>query len=147
MKVLQELRQVKFVPKSILDFGSGTCSVFWAANELWGDKVEEYNCIDPCDEMNKFSMDVMRVDYFLLWRCSRFFGFKALTGARLFVFQGSDNNGNRVFIHPNVNFRRYLRPSPSQKYDLVVAHRVFVELLSHDSRTEFLTALWERTNR
>ena len=65
LSVLRELLRVNFTPRSVLDYGSGSCSVFWAANELWGNKVEQYQCVDPSDEMNKFAMDVLRVWIYL----------------------------------------------------------------------------------
>ncbi|VDK23718.1 unnamed protein product [Anisakis simplex] len=61
---------------------------------------------------------------------------------------GADDGTNRgAFIHPNVNFRRFIAPSPSNKYDLIIAHRLFVELGSHQSRMDLINTLWNRANK
>lgn len=60
-KVLSEFDRNKFQPETILDYGSGTGSAFWAAREQWGDSFQEYCLVDSNDKISQFSMDVMRV--------------------------------------------------------------------------------------
>ena len=60
-RVLREFDRARFVPSSILDYGSGIGSAFWAAHHKWGDKVKEYTLVEPQWPMRNFCMDVMRV--------------------------------------------------------------------------------------
>ncbi|XP_075768137.1 ribosome assembly protein METTL17, mitochondrial isoform X2 [Pelodiscus sinensis] len=40
-----------FAPRTLLDFGSGTGSVSWAARTTWGDTLSEYLCVDSSAPM------------------------------------------------------------------------------------------------
>ena len=41
-KVLQELKQNGFAPRTMLDFGCGAGPGLWAANDLFSDSLAEY---------------------------------------------------------------------------------------------------------
>lgn len=60
-KVLNEFERINFKPKTILDYGSGCGSAFWASRDIWGDDFEEYCLVDVDDNISHFAMDVMRV--------------------------------------------------------------------------------------
>jgi len=119
-RVLAEFRRNGFVPQTVLDYGSGVGSGFWAAYERWGDKVHEYSLMDLNDNMRHFSMDLIR---------------------------GRNYKGAGEFITKNVFFRRNLFPSKSKTYDLVILHRTFIEISSHEERIDLIEKLWKRTNR
>ncbi|VDM43454.1 unnamed protein product [Toxocara canis] len=118
--VLSTLEETGFVPRTVLDYGSGCGGAFWAAYHLWGDQVEEFQLIEPNDNMSKFCMDVLR---------------------------GADDNPSEALVHRNVTFRRYLAPSPSNTFDVVIAHRILVELASRESRIDLINSLWNRANK
>lgn len=61
--------------------------------------------------------------------------------------KGRSDNPDEALVHRNITFRRHLAPSPSNRFDLVIAHRVLVELASHDARIDLITSLWNRTNK
>uniref|UniRef100_A0A0N4ZUE8 Methyltransferase-like protein 17, mitochondrial n=1 Tax=Parastrongyloides trichosuri TaxID=131310 RepID=A0A0N4ZUE8_PARTI len=117
-RVLCEFNTNEFVPETVLDFGSGIGSSFWACNEKFGNAVKEYTLVDVNPIISQFSMDIMR-----------------------------SNKDNNVFIHPNVNFRRSLVPSLQIKYDLVIAHRSLIEFANKETRLELIKSLWQRTNK
>ncbi|KAK1338854.1 hypothetical protein QTO34_019513 [Cnephaeus nilssonii] len=41
----------EFQPKTLMDFGSGTGSVTWAAHSIWGQSLREYMCVDSSSAM------------------------------------------------------------------------------------------------
>lgn len=63
--VLSKFEGADFVPRTVLDYGSGCGGAFWAAHDLWGDQVEEYQLVEPNDHISKFCIDVLRV----IFRC------------------------------------------------------------------------------
>nr|XP_015195175.1 PREDICTED: methyltransferase-like protein 17, mitochondrial [Lepisosteus oculatus] len=48
-------RVPSFSPGSLLDFGSGTGSVAWAAHSLWGESLKEFVCVDSSGAMNSLA--------------------------------------------------------------------------------------------
>ncbi|VDN32422.1 unnamed protein product [Gongylonema pulchrum] len=118
--VLQELERVKYVPQTVLDYGSGSGAAFWAAFEQWGKKVASYQLIDPNEEISQFCMDILR---------------------------GDGENDGHAFVHPDITFRRFLAPSLSNIFDVIIVHRVLAEVASKESRIDLITNLWRRTNR
>uniref|UniRef100_A0A914URW9 Methyltransferase-like protein 17, mitochondrial n=1 Tax=Plectus sambesii TaxID=2011161 RepID=A0A914URW9_9BILA len=118
-RVLVELdRDKNFVPQSVLDYGSGCGTTFWACEEKWPLRVKEYCMIDPCQEMNELAVDIMRT--------------------------GKESGD---LIHKNVNFRRSLPPTADRTFDLVVSAHSFIEMNSYDLRMDTLASLWNRTNK
>ncbi|KAE9548576.1 hypothetical protein FO519_008213 [Halicephalobus sp. NKZ332] len=119
-KVLNEFERINFKPKTVLDYGSGCGSAFWASRGAWGDEFDEYCLVDVDNNISHFAMDVMR----------------------------GENNPEEVgLVSKNVYFRRTLVPSPQKKYDLVILHRTLIEIASHEQRLELISTLWNRTNR
>lgn len=117
-RVLCEFDSNKFVPETVLDFGSGVGSSFWACNEKFGKAVKEYTLVDSDPIVSNFAMDIMR-----------------------------NEDKKDVFVHPNVNFRRTLVPSLQTKYDLVIAHRSLIEFPNAETRMELIKSLWQRTKK
>lgn len=62
-RVLAEFDRIDYVPETILDYGSGIGSAFWAANTIWGAKIRQYCLVDNNFHMRNFSMDIMRVSF------------------------------------------------------------------------------------
>lgn len=60
-------------------------------------------------------------------------------------FQGDGENDGYAYVHPNVTFRRFLAPSLSNTFDMIIVHRVLVELASKESRNDLVRDLWNRT--
>lgn len=76
-RVLEEFNRIPdYVPKSVLDYGSGVGGAFWvlifdilsemkllfqAIFQKWGNQVESYTSVDVSDIMTQLSMDIMRV--------------------------------------------------------------------------------------
>lgn len=64
-RVLVEFERDKtFIPQSVLDYGSGCGTTFWACQEKWPKQVKEYCMVDPCQEMNDLAVEIMRVSFF-----------------------------------------------------------------------------------
>uniref|UniRef100_A0A915PRS8 Methyltransferase-like protein 17, mitochondrial n=1 Tax=Setaria digitata TaxID=48799 RepID=A0A915PRS8_9BILA len=118
--VLQEFENNRYIPETVLDYGSGSGAAFWAAFEQWGKRVKSYQLIDPNEEISKFCMDVLR---------------------------GDGKNNGHPFVHPDVSFRKSLPPSLNSTFDVIIVHRLLAELASEESRTELLINLWNRTNK
>ncbi|VIO98490.1 Uncharacterized protein BM_BM3747 [Brugia malayi] len=118
--VLQEFVNNEYIPKTVLDYGSGSGAAFWAAFEQWGEQVKSYQLIDPNEEINQFCMDVLR---------------------------GNGENSGHPFVHPNISFRKFVAPSLNNTFDVIIVHRLLAELASEESRTELLIDLWKRTNK
>lgn len=65
-RVLAEFDRINYVPETILDYGSGIGSAFWAANAKWSEKIKQYCLVDNNFHMRNFSMDIMRVNFFFI---------------------------------------------------------------------------------
>lgn len=59
--MLQEFEHSKYVPRTVLDYGSGSGAAFWAAFGQWGKKVDSYQLVDPNEEISQVCMDILRV--------------------------------------------------------------------------------------
>lgn len=106
-----------FAPKTVLDFGSGVGSVFWAIQDVWHRKLGEYFSVDPSMHMNSL--------------------------ARLLV-QGGDPKadvGFRGYFQ-----RQFLPASDKLKFDLVVSAFSLMELPSTERRIEMVASLWAKTS-
>ncbi|KAM4709744.1 ribosome assembly protein METTL17, mitochondrial [Discoglossus pictus] len=115
---LQEIRKrvPGFIPKTLLDFGSGVGSVTWAAHSLWGDSLSEYMCIDTSASMNRLSELIIR---------------------------GGSETGNQHIS--GVYFRQFLPLSPKVQYDLVVSAYSLNDLANMLDREKTILALWRKT--
>ncbi|EPQ01630.1 Methyltransferase-like protein 17, mitochondrial [Myotis brandtii] len=73
----------EFQPKTLMDFGSGTGSVTWAAHSIWGQSLREYMCVDSSAAMLDLAEKLLK---------------------------GGSENG-KLYI-PGVFFRQFLPVSP-----------------------------------
>ncbi|KAM5235519.1 ribosome assembly protein METTL17, mitochondrial [Ctenodactylus gundi] len=106
-----------FQPQTLMDFGSGTGSVTWAAHSTWGPSIREYVCVDSSAAM----LDLAE---------------KLLKG-------GSDSGEPYV---PGVFFRQFLPVSPKVQFDVVVSAFALSELPSKADCSEVVQTLWRKTN-
>ncbi|XP_005284273.2 methyltransferase-like protein 17, mitochondrial isoform X1 [Chrysemys picta bellii] len=107
-----------FAPRTLLDFGSGTGSVSWAAHGAWGQTLREYLCVDSSAPM--------------------------LTLAERLLQGGSESPQTPLF--PGVYFRQFLPVSPKVKFDVVVSAFSLNELPSLAERRETIQTLWRKTD-
>ena len=49
----------RFSPSHVLDYGSGTGSVIWAANRRWSDSLLEHYCVDVSPVMRQLAEKLM----------------------------------------------------------------------------------------
>ncbi|KAE8633931.1 hypothetical protein XENTR_v10002154 [Xenopus tropicalis] len=117
-RALKEIHQrcPEFKPQTLLDFGSGTGSVTWAANNLWGKSLVEYMCVDSAAPMNRLSE---------------------------LVLKGGSESGEMHIS--GVYFRQFLPLSPKVQYDLVVSAFSLTDLPSLSEREKVVQALWRKT--
>ncbi|XP_067325903.1 ribosome assembly protein METTL17, mitochondrial isoform X1 [Anolis sagrei] len=106
-----------FQPRTLLDFGSGTGTVSWAAHSIWGETINEYMNIDSSAAMLDLAEKLMK---------------------------GLSENQNPCF--PGVYFRQFLPVSPKVKFDLVVSAYSLNELSSYSERVETVRTLWRKTD-
>lgn len=111
------LRCPDFRPKSLLDFGSGVGTVFWASQQYYSDCISEYFCVDESREMNEIS--------------------------RLLLHQGNLANSP---VHRAVNYRQFLSSQQERKYDMVITAHALLDLPSTDARLAAIESLWDKTN-
>ncbi|CAG9864535.1 unnamed protein product [Phyllotreta striolata] len=110
-------RHPDFKPRGLLDFGSGTGSVTWAANSYWKPTLIEYFNIDSSREMNDL--------------------------AELLLKGG---HGNSQLPLTGVFYRQFF-PVNAPSYDLVCSAYSLFELPSMERRLEILSKLWRKTDR
>ncbi|XP_062994017.1 methyltransferase-like protein 17, mitochondrial isoform X2 [Elgaria multicarinata webbii] len=106
-----------FQPHTLLDFGSGTSAVSWAAHGIWGKTLTEYMNIDSSAPMLALAEKLMR---------------------------GLSEDQQLCF--PGVYFRQFLPVSPKVKFDLVVSAFSLNELPGHSQRVETVQTLWRKTD-
>lgn len=109
------LRDKTFAPKSLFDFGSGVGTVVWVANELWGNTLTEYFCVDLSKHMNDLADLILR-----------------------------NNDEINESIIKNIYYRQFL-PATPRSYDIVVSSFSLLELPSLESRLNTITKLWNNT--
>ncbi|XP_053450757.1 methyltransferase-like protein 17, mitochondrial isoform X2 [Nycticebus coucang] len=112
-----QTRNPEFQPQTLMDFGSGSGSVMWAAHSTWGQSLREYVCVDSSAAM----LDLAE---------------KLLKG-------GSESGEPYV---QGVFFRQFLPVSPKVQFDVVVSAFSLSELPSKDARTEVVQTLWRKTS-
>uniref|UniRef100_A0A452R6N7 Ribosome assembly protein METTL17, mitochondrial n=1 Tax=Ursus americanus TaxID=9643 RepID=A0A452R6N7_URSAM len=110
-------RVPEFQPQTLMDFGSGTGSVTWAAHSAWGQSLREYMCVDSSAAM--------------------------LVLAEKLLKGGSESGEPYV---PGVFFRQFLPVSPKVQFDVVVSAFSLSELPSKADRTELVQTLWRKTS-
>lgn len=120
---LRALSEIKkrlpgYEPRTVLDFGSGSGMSVWAANELWGNSINEYQCVDVSEDMNNTAE---------------------------FLLRGSSDINTPLKI-PNVYFKRFLPLSNQVKYDIVIASHTLTEMPFRSQRIQAIRSLWQKTN-
>ncbi|XP_074150236.1 ribosome assembly protein METTL17, mitochondrial isoform X2 [Sminthopsis crassicaudata] len=111
-----QARVPDFKPQTLMDFGSGTGSVTWAAYNTWGHSLREYLNVDSSAPM--------------------------LALAERLLKGGLDSGKPHV---PGVFFRQFLPVSPKIQYDVVVSAFSLSELPSMADRSEVIQTLWRKT--
>ncbi|XP_045865889.1 methyltransferase-like protein 17, mitochondrial isoform X2 [Meles meles] len=112
-----QARVPEFQPQTLMDFGSGTGSVTWAAHSAWGQSLREYLCVDSSAAM--------------------------LVLAEKLLKGGSESGEPYV---PGVFFRQFLPVSPKVQFDVVVSAFSLSELPGKADRTELVQSLWRKTS-
>ncbi|XP_048211675.1 methyltransferase-like protein 17, mitochondrial [Perognathus longimembris pacificus] len=107
----------EFKPQTLMDFGSGTGSVTWAAHSTWGQSLREYMCVDSSVAMLNLAEKLLK---------------------------GGSESGEPYIS--GVFFRQFLPVSPKVQFDIVVSAFALSELPSKADRTEVVQTLWRKTN-
>ncbi|XP_069044745.1 ribosome assembly protein METTL17, mitochondrial [Lepisosteus oculatus] len=120
--VTRALHEIKkrvpsFSPGSLLDFGSGTGSVAWAAHSLWGESLKEFVCVDSSGAMNSLA------DLLVRGGCER-----------------ADPHIQHLY------FRQFLPVTPKVQFDVVVSAFSLSELPSSSERRDTVQTLWRKTH-
>ncbi|XP_004694598.1 PREDICTED: methyltransferase-like protein 17, mitochondrial [Condylura cristata] len=108
----------EFQPQTLMDFGSGTGSVIWAAHSTWGQSLHEYMCVDSSAAMLNLAEKLLK---------------------------GGSESGQPYV--PGVFFRQFLPVSPKVQFDVVVSAFSLSELPGKAERTEVVQTLWRKTSR
>nr|XP_026270010.1 methyltransferase-like protein 17, mitochondrial isoform X2 [Urocitellus parryii] len=111
------IRIPEFKPQTLMDFGSGTGSVTWAAHSTWGQSLREYMCVDSSAAMLDLAEKLLK---------------------------GGSQTGEPYV--PGVFFRQFLPVSPKVQFDVVVSAFALSELPSKADRTEVVQTLWRKTS-
>ncbi|VTJ72108.1 Hypothetical predicted protein [Marmota monax] len=111
------IRIPEFKPQTLMDFGSGTGSVTWAAHNTWGQSLREYMCVDRSAAMLDLAEKLLK---------------------------GGSQTGEPYV--PGVFFRQFLPVSPKVQFDVVVSAFALSELPSKADRTEVVQTLWRKTS-
>ncbi|XP_013364039.1 PREDICTED: methyltransferase-like protein 17, mitochondrial isoform X2 [Chinchilla lanigera] len=110
-------RSPQFQPQTLMDFGSGTGSVAWAAHATWGQSLREYVCVDSSAAMLDLAEKLLK---------------------------GGSQSGE-PYVR-GVFFRQFLPVSPKVQFDVVVAAFALSELPSAADRAAVLHTLWRKTS-
>ncbi|XP_068953828.1 ribosome assembly protein METTL17, mitochondrial [Petaurus breviceps papuanus] len=111
-----QARVPDFKPQTLMDFGSGTGSVTWAAYNTWGQSLREYLCVDSSASMLALAERILK--------------------------GGLDSGKPHI---PGVFFRQFLPVSPKVQFDVVVSAFSLSELPSMADRIEVIQTLWRKT--
>lgn len=111
-----QARLPEFQPQTLMDFGSGTGSVTWAAHSTWGQSLREYMCVDSSAAMLELAEKLLK-----------------------------GGSGSGMPCVPGVFFRQFLPVSPKVQFDVVVAAFSLSELPSKADRTDVVQTLWRKT--
>ena len=118
LKVFKEIRQrnPEFLPRTMLDFGSGVGTVTWAVKEVLGKSIYETINVEPSRDMNDLHRMILSTT------------FDPLSST----------------LPSGFHFRLQLPRDEETKYDLVVSAFTFLEFRNHKERLNNLHTLWER---
>ncbi|XP_013930151.1 PREDICTED: methyltransferase-like protein 17, mitochondrial [Thamnophis sirtalis] len=106
-----------FQPKTLLDFGSGTSAVSWAAHSIWGKSLKEYINVDCSVPMLALAEKLM---------------------------QGISESKELSF--PGVYFRQFPPVGPKMTFDLTVSAFSLNDLPTYAQRKATVKNLWKKTN-
>ncbi|KAB0395461.1 hypothetical protein E2I00_003198, partial [Balaenoptera physalus] len=123
-----QARLPEFQPQTLMDFGTGTGSVTWAAHSTWGQSLREYMCVDSSAAMLELAEKLLKV-----YTCT------LIVATSLFSSTGGSGSGMPYV--PGVFFRQFL---PVQ-FDVVVSAFSLSELPSKANRTDVVQTLWRKT--
>ncbi|XP_057580614.1 methyltransferase-like protein 17, mitochondrial isoform X2 [Hippopotamus amphibius kiboko] len=112
-----QARLPEFQPQTLMDFGSGTGSVTWAAHSTWGQSLREYMCVDSSTAMLELAEKLLK-----------------------------GGSGSGMSYVPGVFFRQFLPVSPKVQFDVVVSAFSLSELPSKADRTNVVQTLWRKTS-
>lgn len=118
-RVLHEIKQrvPEFQPHTLLDFGSGTGTVIWAARWAWGPSLREFLCVDHSLDMQQLAGQLL----------------------------DPGGSGGETAHSRGVYFRNLLPVSPKVGFDLAVSAYTLSELPSGAERRRFIQSLWRKT--
>uniref|UniRef100_A0A8C9C6T0 Ribosome assembly protein METTL17, mitochondrial n=1 Tax=Phocoena sinus TaxID=42100 RepID=A0A8C9C6T0_PHOSS len=111
-----QARLPDFQPQTLMDFGSGTGSVTWAAHSTWGQSLQEYMCVDSSAAMLELAEKLLK-----------------------------GGSGSGMPYVPGVFFRQFLPVSPKVQFDVVVSAFSLSELPSKANHTDVVQTLWRKT--
>ncbi|EXC52362.1 Methyltransferase-like protein 17 [Morus notabilis] len=118
-RVLSEVRRrlPSFSPSTVLDFGAGTGSAFWALREVWPQSLEKVNLIEPSQSMQRAGRSLIQ-------------GLK-----------------NLPLIHSYESIEALSKKikKSERKHDIVIASYVLGEIPSFQDRITIVRQLWELT--
>uniref|UniRef100_A0A803PP75 Methyltransferase-like protein 17, mitochondrial n=1 Tax=Cannabis sativa TaxID=3483 RepID=A0A803PP75_CANSA len=118
-RVLKEVRRrlPGFSPSTVLDFGAGTGSAFWALREVWPQSLEKVNLIEPSQSMQRAGRSLIQ-------------GLK-----------------NLPLIHSYESIETLTKniKKSERKHDIVIASYVLGEIPSLKDRITTVRQLWDLT--
>lgn len=118
-RVLKEVRRrlPGFSPSTVLDFGAGTGSAFWALREVWPQSLEKVNIVEPSQSMQRAGRSLIQ-------------GLK-----------------NLPLIHSYNSIEALTKniKKSERKHDIVIASYVLGEIPSLKDRITIVRQLWDLT--
>ncbi|XP_008437428.2 uncharacterized protein LOC103482845 [Cucumis melo] len=118
-RVLNEVRRrlPDFSPTSVLDFGAGTGSGFWALREVWPHSIQKVNIVEPSQSMQRAGQSLIQ-------------GLKNLP-----LIHGYDSIQS---LNKDIS-------KSEREHDLVIASYVLGEIPSFQDRVTIVRQLWNLT--
>lgn len=125
LRVLKEIAKLDpdSHPETMLDFGSGLGTAIWAANEVWGESLYEYQSVDVSQEMGELAR-VLRTDG-----------------------ESQDSDISVPELIPGVYFKQYLPVSNRVQYDIITSAYSLSELPTLSILRQTLASLWRKTKK
>ncbi|TEA40658.1 hypothetical protein DBR06_SOUSAS9410028 [Sousa chinensis] len=131
-----QARLPEFQPQTLMDFGSGTGSVTWAAHSTWGQSLREYMCVDSSAAMLELAEKLLKGED------------KVVQDLGCLMCQVSFSDSFYLY-HPRqvAMFKVCHVPCPVHQvqFDVVVSAFSLSELPSKANRTDVVQTLWRKT--
>ncbi|KAK1419168.1 hypothetical protein QVD17_28328 [Tagetes erecta] len=123
-RVLSEVKRrlPEFSPTTVLDFGAGTGSAFWALREVWPHSMKKVNLIEPSQSMQRAGLSLRE-------------GLKIVP----------DIKGYGSIQALSQHISKSTTSKSDRKHDLVIASYVLGEIPSFKDRITIVRQLWEFT--